>query len=125
MTERTQPPFGGAVPGPAVVGPEGRHRPPDAVGSRLVEHNGAHAGRVYPLGGSATTIGREPDCEVVLADDPTVSRIHARIVREGTDDVLYDESSTNGTFVNGMLVRNCPLARNDVIQCGATRLRYE
>lgn len=45
-------------------------------------------------------IGRGDGCEVRLPD-PSVSHRHASIRVEGTNYVLYDESSTNGTFANG------------------------
>src|SRR5919202_5171961 len=46
------------------------------------------------------TIGRLPECDIVLSD-PNVSRRHAEIRRQGTDFVVVDLDSTNGTRVNG------------------------
>lgn len=47
-----------------------------------------------------TTLGRWPDNDVVLPDR-LVSRHHARIRRVGTQFLLEDLESTNGTFING------------------------
>ncbi|HYN88848.1 MAG TPA: FHA domain-containing protein, partial [Ardenticatenaceae bacterium] len=47
-----------------------------------------------------TAIGRWPDNDVVLPDR-TVSRHHAQIRKVGTQFLLEDLESTNGTFVNG------------------------
>lgn len=53
---------------------------------------------LLPLG--AHVIGRRPDCAVAI-DDPSVSRVHARL--EITRDVMRIEDlhSKNGTFIEG------------------------
>jgi hypothetical protein len=49
------------------------------------------------------TIGRAKDCDCVLTD-PTVSRHHAELRRDGERWLLRDLGSRNGTRVNGMRV---------------------
>ncbi|MGB0385414.1 MAG: FHA domain-containing protein [Ardenticatenaceae bacterium] len=51
-----------------------------------------------------TTLGRWPDNHIVLPDR-LVSRHHAHIRRVGTQFLLEDLDSTNGTFVNGERIR--------------------
>jgi hypothetical protein len=61
---------------------------------------------VLALPGAGTarvTIGRAKDCECVLTD-PTVSRHHAELSRDGERWLLRDLGSRNGTRVNGMRV---------------------
>jgi hypothetical protein len=70
------------------------------------------------------TIGRASDCQVVLAD-PTVSKHHAELRRKGTDVVIMDLGSTNGTKVNGTGVRERALIDGDEIRIGATVMRFE
>jgi len=55
-----------------------------------------------PMGESAVelTIGRSPDCDVVV-DDGSVSRRHAVIRWSGESGVLVELGSSNGTFING------------------------
>jgi diguanylate cyclase (GGDEF)-like protein len=69
----------------------------------LVVYAGAQLGRVYPLVPGPNVIGRSPGVEVPLADEE-VSRIHACLTQRtgpgGTELVLEDRGSTNGTFVN-------------------------
>jgi pSer/pThr/pTyr-binding forkhead associated (FHA) protein len=48
-------------------------------------------------------IGRGASCDVRLPD-ASVSHRHAYLRRQGTDFVLVDEASTNGTFVGGVRV---------------------
>jgi pSer/pThr/pTyr-binding forkhead associated (FHA) protein len=67
---------------------------------------------------SATTIGRDPMNDVVIAADTKVSRSHAEIqFREGRW-ILIDLESRNGTLVNARRIRRHPLRDRDRIQCG-------
>lgn len=72
----------------------------------------------------AVTIGRLPECAVVL-EDANVSRRHAQLRREGNAVVLVDLGSTNGTKVNGVLVRERRLSPGDTVTVGTTSMRYE
>jgi pSer/pThr/pTyr-binding forkhead associated (FHA) protein len=125
MTERTQPAYGVPAPEPAVTEAPKPHVTPDRLGTKLIGVEGLYAGHTFPLVGETTLIGRDSDNGISLANDPTVSRVHARIVLEEAGHMLYDEESSNGTYVNGVLVSNCVLASGDTIQFGSTRLRYE
>ncbi|HEY5171712.1 MAG TPA: DUF3662 and FHA domain-containing protein [Acidimicrobiia bacterium] len=80
-------------------------------------------GRVA-LGDEPTVIGRTPDCAIALSD-PQVSRHHAEIRRGDFGFRIVDLGSTNGTQVNGVVVKEHSLAGGDVIVVGATSLRYE
>ena len=81
-------------------------------------------GTRFGIGDDPVTIGRGADCDLVLAD-PTVSKHHLELRRQGSDVRLIDLSSTNGTRVNGVGVRDRVLADGDEIRLGATVLRYE
>jgi hypothetical protein len=101
------------------------------VGARVVEGEGGFvAALVLPddrrvvLTEEVAVIGRLPDCAVALSD-AQVSRHHAE-VRPGRDGHrIVDLGSTNGTIVNGVVVREHDLHDGDVIEIGATRIRYE
>ena len=76
------------------------------------------------VGDEPITFGRAVDCDVVL-NDPTVSKRHAELRREGTDVLIVDLGSTNGTRVNGTGVRQRVLADGDEVRIGATVLNFE
>jgi Protein of unknown function (DUF3662)/FHA domain len=76
------------------------------------------------VGDEPITLGRAVDCDVVL-NDPTVSKRHAELRREGTDVLIVDLGSTNGTRVNGTGVRQRVLADGDEVRVGATVLNFE
>ncbi len=69
---------------------------------------------------SIVTVGRDIDCDL-LADDPSVSRHHARIASrpDGAYEV-EDLGSTNGTWVHGVRVSRAVLCDGDLVQLGAT-----
>jgi len=95
---------------------------------QLVGIDGPYAGQVFPLAGPNMTVGRDTGRDIALSADNTVSRTHARIAQEGGQVVVYDEGSSNGTFVNGMrLPAQAPqtLAPGDVVQFGSSRFRFE
>lgn len=74
-------------------------------------------------------IGRDGANAVVLSDDTTVSRQHARIRRRDADLMLTDLGTRNGTFLERdgerQRVTELSLRDGDRIIVGATRLRVE
>ncbi|MEJ5251118.1 MAG: FHA domain-containing protein [Chthonomonadetes bacterium] len=98
---------------------------PVGTPSRLVVLSGAKAGMVFPLQGDVVTIGREVGRQVLIDFDPTVSRRHARLERQGGQWVLVDEGSRNGSFVNGQPVQQRVIQPGDILRFGGTELRVE
>lgn len=89
------------------------------VGSIFLED-----GRRIEIGEHPICIGRMPECDIALSD-PNVSRKHAEVRRQGTGFVVADLGSTNGTRVNGAVVKERVLNNGDDITVGATKLRFE
>ncbi|MGH2732027.1 MAG: FhaA domain-containing protein [Actinomycetota bacterium] len=69
------------------------------------------------------SIGRLPESDVSLTD-PNASRRHAQVLRRDDGWWIMDLGSTNGTLVNGALMKERRLAPGDVIQIGTTRIEY-
>ena len=68
-------------------------------------------------------IGRHGQCDLVIPDDPTVSRTHASMVIIGETASIRDLDSSNGVFVNGKKVITIALLYSgDEVQLGTTRL---
>ena len=76
------------------------------------------------LGEQIITVGRMPECNIVLAD-PNVSRNHAEIRPRGQGFVLVDLGSTNGSRVDGIRVSIQPLEDGNEISFGNTRIWFE
>ena len=80
-------------------------------------------GVVFELRGDITTVGRGDGVDVRL-DEPSVSRLHAELVRRGPHVYVTDLGlSSNGTRVNGRPVGRRVLTDGDVVSFGAARLR--
>ena len=78
--------------------------------------------RRIPLDRGSFQIGRDPSCDICLADS-AVSRQHARIER--ADDGawrLIDLQSKNGTYVNGGSVELASVFNGDVVEIGECRM---
>jgi pSer/pThr/pTyr-binding forkhead associated (FHA) protein len=69
------------------------------------------------------TVGRLPDNDVRI-DNPAVSGHHSLIINILNDSFLEDLNSTNGTYVNGKLIKKHALQHGDVITIGHHQLRY-
>ncbi|MEO6772047.1 MAG: sigma 54-interacting transcriptional regulator [Kofleriaceae bacterium] len=68
-------------------------------------------------------IGSMDDNDIVLSDD-TVSRYHCRIIQDDTSYVLIDNTSTNGTFINKVRVREGFLKPGCTIGVGQSQLKF-
>jgi hypothetical protein len=80
---------------------------------------------IIPLCNEVTTLGRGAGVDVHL-DDPSVSLLHAEIVRRGPYYYVADLGlSRNGTRVNGRPIARRVLTDGDVITFGAARCRVE
>ena len=84
----------------------------------LLAIRGPLTGARIELREGGTTIGRAPECTIVLADS-TVSREHASITSQRLGWVLADLDSAAGTMLNGRLMKQpTALAPNDEIRIG-------
>jgi len=85
----------------------------------LIIQRAGQPDRERELGELALTIGRGPDCELVI-DDRSVSRHHARIEPAGDGHAIRDLESRNGTWVRGERVGTSPvpLTHGDEIGLG-------
>jgi len=84
--------------------------------------NGAVQGE-YELSQERLTIGRKPDNDIQI-DNLAVSGKHCLIITILDDSFLEDLGSTNGTYVNGKLVKKHALKDGDVISIGKHELKY-
>ena len=69
------------------------------------------------------TVGRLPDNDVRI-DNPAVSGHHSLIINILNDSFLEDLNSTNGTYVNGKLIKKHALQHGDTITIGRHQLRF-
>ncbi len=77
----------------------------------------------FPLDKERIVIGRKPDNDIQV-DNLAVSGQHAAIITILNDSFLEDLDSTNGTYVNGKLIKKHALKHGDVVTIGKHELKY-
>jgi pSer/pThr/pTyr-binding forkhead associated (FHA) protein len=77
----------------------------------------------YNMSKERYTVGRLPDNDVRI-DNAAVSGHHALVINILNDSFLEDLNSTNGTYVNGKLIKKHALQHGDVITVGHHALRF-
>src|SRR6202047_3022102 len=77
----------------------------------------------YNMNKERYTIGRLPDNDILI-DNPAVSGHHSLIINILNDSFLEDLNSTNGTYVNGKLIKKHALQHGDVVTVGHHQLRF-
>jgi serine/threonine protein kinase len=86
--------------------------------ARLVAIEGPQRGREYQVNEKEMHIGRSPDCDIRLENN-LVSWQHAILTFKDGQYILYDQDSTNGTWVNGKRVAQAVIQPSvDQIQIG-------
>lgn len=91
--------------------------------ARLVVLTTDLAGLEVALGKSSLVIGRTDENDVVL-NHRSISRHHAKIVRDGDRYTIVDLQSANGVRVNGEDYERIELNPGDVLELGHVKLRF-
>src|SRR5262245_42993778 len=92
--------------------------------AKLVLLTAGMTGRAHELKVDKTTIGRVDD-NTFQIPEPSVSSHHCEVLLRGTDVVVHDLNSTNGTFINGEKVTESVLKPGQVLRLGQIELRLE
>ena len=83
------------------------------------------AGSTWLINQRVVSIGRDSDRHINIPDE-SVSRLHAQIVRQQASYFLADLNSSNGTFLNGELLRApSPLSPGDSIRIGGVEFQCD
>jgi len=100
--------------------------PRETLGHYLVAIAGASPGKRAEIGETPISIGRNAQQTLAFADDPEMSRLHARVSLAGGTVVVEDLGSTNGTFVDDRRVAGTTMLREgNVLRVGQQLLKYE
>lgn len=89
----------------------------------LVVQRGPNEGARFLLDQDRTSVGRRESADIFL-DDVTVSRKHAEFVRQGSDFLVRDVGSLNGTYVNRERIDAVALRPGDEVQVGKYRMIF-
>lgn len=92
--------------------------------AKLVVLSESQRGRSHELSAERTTVGRIDD-NAFQIEEQSVSSHHCEILLRGTDVVVKDLNSTNGTFINGEKISEKALKPGEVLRLGQVELRLE
>src|SRR5213596_3144591 len=92
--------------------------------AKLVILSAGMTGRSHELKVDKTTIGRVEDNTFQIAE-PSVSSHHCEVLLRGSDIVVRDLNSTNGTYINGEKVTESVLKPGQVLRLGQIEMRLE
>src|SRR6267142_2305856 len=92
--------------------------------AKLVVLSAGMTGRTLELKVDKTTSGRVEDNTFQIAE-PSVSSHHCEVLLRGSDIVVRDLNSTNGTFINGEKVTETVLKPGQVLRLGQIEMRLE
>jgi pSer/pThr/pTyr-binding forkhead associated (FHA) protein len=90
---------------------------------RLFALNTIFAGLEFPLKAMENVLGRTEDNDIVI-EHRSISRNHAKFVRQGERVQVLDLKSANGVLVNGNEVDQHTLRSGDVVELGRVKLRF-
>jgi hypothetical protein len=79
---------------------------------------------MYQIEAEYTHVGRANGNEIPLVY-PSVSNRHCMFILSGSDVVLRDLNSSNGTIVNGETISEVILRPGDIIQVGVVQIKFE
>lgn len=92
--------------------------------AKLVVHTESLKGLSHELKVERTTIGRVEDNTFQIAD-PSVSSHHCEILLKGSDVVVKDLNSTNGSFINGERISEATLKPGQTLRLGQVDLKLD
>lgn len=92
--------------------------------AKLVILNQGMTGRSFELNAERTTVGRVEDNTFQITD-PSVSSHHAEILMRGTEILVRDLNSTNGTFLNGDRITEMVLKPGQILRFGQVELKID
>ena len=93
--------------------------------ARLVLLSEGYTGRAYELKAQTTTVGRVSDNAFEIPE-ASVSSHHAEILLRGTEVVVRDLNSTNGTFIAGeRIATEAVLRPGQILRLGTVDMRLE
>ncbi len=92
--------------------------------AKLITTSSTGEKKEFPLTNETTTIGRKPGNDIPI-DNLSVSGRHAQVITILEDSFLEDLGSTNGTYVNGKLVKKHALENGDNITLGKYQITYQ
>jgi len=91
---------------------------------KLVILSPGMTGRAHELKVETTTIGRVEDNTFPIVE-PSVSSHHCEVLLRGSEVVVRDLNSTNGSYINGEKVSESVIKPGQILRLGQVEMRLE
>lgn len=104
--------------------PEQAQKIPDRLQASIVIVDGLATGMEYAVTKTYTIIGRDDSVDITPHGDSQISRRHAVIVYLDGSYILKDLDSTNGTIMDGALIKQAYLRHGDKFRIGQTTFQF-
>jgi pSer/pThr/pTyr-binding forkhead associated (FHA) protein len=98
-------------------------RPASATKWTIV--SGPMKGAVRLMNMPSFVVGRSPECEFVIVNDPKCSRRHAQITSNGSSSEVISLNENNLIAINGNEVERGTLQDGDIVTFGDTKVQYQ
>lgn len=95
-----------------------------SVPSRFDVTAGEYLGQRFSFNKSEITMGRGSENDMVLVNDPKISRVHCKVKITETEATIENLSQKNQLFVNGKSVQSEKLINDSVIKVGDTCIKF-
>ncbi len=92
---------------------------------KLAIQKGPHAGQRFSFSKKEITIGRSPENDIVLLNDPLISRQHAKVIVVGNDIEIINLSEKNSIIVQGESVQRWKLVNSGTFMIGDTEFQIQ
>ena len=92
--------------------------------SWFIMQKGPLMGKQFILFKNLTIIGSSPKSDIYLFKDPDIDPRHAVVNHSANKNIIQDENSRGGIFINGKKAKTAVLQNGDVITIGGTILKY-
>ncbi|MDH5392153.1 MAG: FHA domain-containing protein [Gammaproteobacteria bacterium] len=89
----------------------------------IISHDGKIESQ-YDISSETVTIGRHKNNDICI-DNLSVSSHHAQVMNIAGDCFVEDLKSSNGTYVNGNLIKKISLNNGDEIRIGKHQLKFQ
>ncbi len=100
-------------------------KPANQFKIQLTVVKGPHVGQVFHFEKAVMTIGRGPENDIMLVNDPLVSRAHARIDLIKNEFELVNLSDKNSLLVHGESTQKSILVNDSTFQVGDSEIKFQ